>query len=78
MIWLQKNVDPQGTYASYELYIDGEDKGTLAGVEASWGAHLEYKSEILGDTAAKHTIELRPAEGNTGTEFEVLGIGVSK
>ena len=78
VIWLQKSVDPQGTYASYELYIDGEKKALLKGVEASWGTHLEYISEILGDTAAKHTIELRPAEGSTGTEFEVLGIGISR
>ncbi len=78
VIWLQKNSDPQGTYANYDMYIDGEYKATLTGVASSWGAHLEYRSEILGDTAAKHTIELRPAEGNTGTEFEVLGIGVSK
>ena len=78
VIWLQKNADPQGIYASYELYIDGEKKASLAGVASSWGAHLEYKSEILGDTAAKHIIELRPAEGDKGTEFEVLGIGVSR
>ena len=77
IMWLQKKADPKGTYADYELYIDGEKKAVLAGVADSWGAHLEYKSEILGDTAALHTIELRPAEGNTGTEFEILGIGVS-
>lgn len=78
VIWLQKSVDPDGTYADYEMYIDGEKKATLSGVVKSWGAHLEYKSEILGDTAEPHTIELRPAEGNTGTEFEILGIGISE
>jgi len=78
VIWLQKSVDPDGTYADYDLYIDGEKKATLSGVVKSWGAHLEYKSEILGDVAESHTVELRPAEGTTGTEFEILGIGISE
>ena len=78
VIWLQKSVDPDGTYADYDMYIDGEKKATLSGVVKSWGAHLEYKSEILGDSAESHIIELRPAEGNTGTEFEILGIGISE
>ncbi len=73
--WLQKSVDPQGTYASYDLWIDGENAATLAGVADSWGAHLEYRS-VLMDTKATHTVELRPCEGNTGTEFEVLAFGI--
>ncbi len=78
IIWLQKSVDPQGTYASYEVLIDGESKGILTGVADSWGAHLEYITELLGDEAAKHTVELRPAAENTGCEFEILGIAVSR
>ena len=78
VIWLQKNADPQGKCADYELIIDGESKGILKGVATSWGPHLEYKSEILGETAAPHTVTLRPAADNTGTDFEILGIGISK
>ena len=78
VIWLQKNADPQGKCADYELIIDGESKGILKGVATSWGPHLEYKSEILGETAALHTVTLRPAADNTGTDFEILGIGISK
>ena len=78
VIWLQRNSDPNGKYATYELFIDGESKGLLPGVAESWGTHLEYKTEMLGDEPAKHTIELRQAEGTTGSEFEILGIGVSR
>lgn len=78
VIWLQKSVDPEGTYMNYRLIIDGEEKGTLAGVASSWGPHLEYKTEMLGETAEKHTIELRPADDTTGSEFEILGIGVCR
>ena len=75
--WLQKSVDPQGTYASYDLYVDGELAATLPGVADSWGAHLEYKT-ILMDEAATHTVELRPTADNTGTEFEVLALGIAR
>lgn len=78
VIWLQRNSDPNGKYATYELFIDGESKGLLPGVAESWGTHLEYKTEMLGDEPATHTIELRQAEGTTGSEFEILGIGVSR
>jgi hypothetical protein len=33
---------------------------------------------MLGDDPATHTVEIRQAEGTTGTEFEILGIGVSR
>ena len=78
VIWLQKSADPEGKCASYDLFIDGEQKAVLKGAADSWGAHLEYHTEILGDSEAKHTIELRPTKDNTGAEFEILGIGVSR
>ena len=78
VIWLQKNTDPEGKCASYDLFIDGEQKAVLQGAADSWGIHLEYYSEILGDTEAKHTIELRPTPDNTGSTFEILGIGISR
>lgn len=78
IIWLQKAKDPDGTYASYDFYVDGEFQGTLMGVADSWGNHLEYKSVILGDAVETHRLELRPTEGNAGTEFEILGVGISK
>ena len=79
VIWLQHNTDPSNKYADYDVYIDGEYKETLAGVAESWGDHLEYRSFILNDDMKKekHTLELKPAEGTEGTEFEILGIAVS-
>ena len=64
--------------ASYDLFIDAEQKAVLKGAADSWAAHLEYHTEILGDSEAKHIIELRPTKDNTGAEFEILGIGVSR
>lgn len=75
--WLQKSVDPKGTYASYDLYVDGVPAATLPGVADSWGAHLEYKT-ILMDEVATHTVELRPTADNTGTEFEILAFGIAR
>ena len=75
--WLQKSVDPKGTCASYDLYVDGESAATLPGVADSWGAHLEYKT-IMMDEVATHTVELRPSADNTGTEFEILAVGIAR
>lgn len=75
--WLQKSVDPQGTYADYDLYVDGELAATLPGVADSWGNHLEYKT-ILLDEVATHKIELRPTAENKGTEFEILALGIAR
>ena len=75
--WLQKSVDPQGTYADYDLYVDGELAATLPGVADSWGNHLEYKT-ILLDEVATHKIELRPTAETKGTEFEILALGIAR
>ena len=75
--WLQQSYDPQGTYASYDLYVDGEQAATLVGVADSWGQHLEYKT-ILLDEVATHKIELKPTAENTGVEFEVLALAIAR
>lgn len=73
--WLQKSTDPDGICADYQLIIDGEPAMTLPGAATSWGPHLEYRSVLLDETAS-HKIELRPAEGSTGTDFEILALGI--
>ena len=73
--WLQKSTDPDGICADYQLIIDGEPAMTLPGAASSWGPHPEYRSVLLEETAS-HKIELRPVEGSTGTDFEILALGI--
>ena len=35
IIYLQKSIDPQGTYADYKVYVDGNENCTLIGVKES-------------------------------------------
>jgi len=65
-----------GSYASYEVLLDGVSMTTI-GYTESWGTRLEYALLTCTDEVAEHTVTLVPTEDNTGTEFTILGLLVS-
>ncbi|MBR4515264.1 MAG: hypothetical protein IKO61_10310 [Lachnospiraceae bacterium] len=76
--YLQKNGDSESTgMADYDVYVDGEKKAVMLGSNKSWGDHLAYTPVVEGYSKETHVIELVPAENNTGTDFEILGICIA-
>ena len=63
--------------AVYELYIDDRLIGKMQAYQNTWGRHLLYLSEILGDEPAPHNVLIKPASDNTGKNFTITGIAVS-
>ena len=63
--------------ADYDVYVDGTKTCTLQGSSESWGDHLAYAPAVEGTAKEVHVVELVPAEDNTGTDFEILGICIA-
>lgn len=71
-----KTVD--GKSGTYEVYVDGERKGKLEGdFSGGWGNYAFPKQVILAKDTAKHTIEIKPAEGSEDKGLTILAVMVS-
>ena len=68
-----KKVDGKG--GKYDVYVDGERKGTLdADFKAGWGNYGETQQILISKDSEKHTVEIKLAEGSTNTSLTILGI----
>jgi len=67
-----------GKSGTYEVYVDGERKGKLEGdFTGGWGNYGETKQVTLTNERAKHTIEIKPAEGSEDKGITILGLMIS-
>ncbi len=67
-----------GQSGKYEVYIDGERRGTLDGdFSGGWGTYGETKQLMLSQEKAEHTIEIKPAEGSEDKGITILGLMLS-
>ncbi|MCM1022478.1 MAG: SGNH/GDSL hydrolase family protein [Prevotella sp.] len=67
-----------GKSGTYEVYVDGERKGKLeADFTGGWGNYGNTKQVTLTNETAKHTIEIKPAEGSEDKGITILGLMVS-
>ncbi|MCM1330469.1 MAG: SGNH/GDSL hydrolase family protein [Ruminococcus sp.] len=67
-----------GKSGKFEVYVDGERKGTLnADFSGGWGNYGETRQVLLGKETAKHTVEIKPAEGSEEKGITVLGVMAS-
>lgn len=68
-----KKVDGKG--GKYDVYVDGERKGTLdADFKGGWGKYGETQQILISKDSEKHTVEIKLAEGSTNTSLTILGI----
>ncbi|WP_440300638.1 SGNH/GDSL hydrolase family protein [Huintestinicola butyrica] len=68
-----KKVDGKG--GKYDVYVDGERKGTLdADFKGGWGNYGETQQILISKDSEKHTVEIKLAEGSTNTSLTILGI----
>ncbi|MGN1303889.1 MAG: SGNH/GDSL hydrolase family protein [Oscillospiraceae bacterium] len=64
-----------GKSGTYEVYVDGERKGKLEGdFSGGWGSHAAPKQILLAKDTAKHTVEIKPAEGSEDKGITILAI----
>ncbi len=67
-----------GKSGTYEVYVDGERKCKLeADFTGGWGNYGETKQVTLTNETAKHTIEIKPAEGSEDKGITILGLMIS-
>lgn len=67
-----------GKSGKFEVYIDGERKGTLnADFSGGWGNYGNTQQVLFAKEAAKHTVEIKPAEGSEDKGITILGIMAS-
>ena len=77
LILIYKNAN-NTTFGKYEVYVDGKLQNTYAGhEEGGWNNNMVV---MLIDEAAsaKHTVEIKAAEGEDGKAFTLLAFGYSK
>lgn len=64
-----------GKSGTYEVYVDGERKGKLEGdFSGGWGNYAFPKQVLLAKDTAKHTVEIKPAEGSESKGITILAI----
>ena len=67
-----------GNSGKYKVYVDGEAKGTLdADFTGGWGNYGNTQQALIGTETAKHTVELKPADGSEDKGITILGLMVS-
>lgn len=67
-----------GKSGKFEVYIDGERKGTLdADFSGGWGNYGNTQQVLFSKESAKHTVEIKPAEGSEDKGITILGIMAS-
>ncbi|MBQ9766562.1 MAG: SGNH/GDSL hydrolase family protein [Lachnospiraceae bacterium] len=77
LILLYKSSNSQ-TYGKAEIYVDGNKLTTVSGYAAGGWNNPLLKILINEDTAAKHTIEIKMAEGEEGKAFTIFGFGYTE
>ena len=64
-----------GKGGKYDVYIDGERKGTLdADFTGGWGTYGETQQVLISKETEHHTVEVKLAEGSDKTALTILGI----
>lgn len=64
-----------GKSGTYEVYVDGERKGKLEGdFSGGWGNYAFPKQVLIAKETAKHTVEIKPAEGSEDKGLTILAI----
>lgn len=67
-----------GKSGKFEVYIDGERKGTLnADFSGGWGNYGNTQQVLFSKETVKHTVEIKPAEGSEDKGITILGIMTS-
>lgn len=67
-----------GKSGTYEVYVDGVRKGKLeADFTGGWGSYGITKQVKLANEVAKHTVEIKPAEGSEDKGITILALTVS-
>ncbi len=67
-----------GQGGKYDVYVDGERKGSLdADFTGGWGTYGETQQVIIAKENAKHTVEIKLAEGSEKTALTILGVMTS-
>lgn len=67
-----------GKSGKFEVYIDGEKKGTLnADFSGGWGNYGSTQQVLFGKERTNHTVEIKPAEGSEDKGITILGIMAS-
>lgn len=67
-----------GKSGAYEVYVDGEKKGTLdADFTGGWGSYGATKQVLFSKETAEHTIEIRPAAGSEDKALTILALMIS-
>lgn len=67
-----------GKSGAYEVYVDGEKKGTLdADFTGGWGSYGATKQVLFSKETAEHTIEICPAAGSEDKALTILALMIS-
>ncbi len=80
IIYKQTNIDPGKNNTTYEVYLGNDLMGEISAYNPSvQGEHLEYFVICLdaAPSMEEREITLKPSKDNTGTDFTIIGIGVS-
>jgi hypothetical protein len=77
LIMIYKNAS-NTSFGKYEVYVDGKLQNTYAGHEEGGWNNCMVVMIIDEASAAKHTVEIKPAAGEEGKAFTILAFGYSK
>ena len=75
-VMFQKKTD--GSFGKYDVYIDGEKKAQFDGdFTGGWGNYAETQECMRSDETAKHTVEIKPAEGSEDKGAAILALMIA-
>ena len=75
LFWRSTSAD----FGNYEVWVDGEQKGTLEGhFKNGWGNYAHSQEVFVSDTEAEHTITIKKAEDSAGDDFVLLRLMISR
>ena len=77
LIMVYKNAN-NTSFGKYEVYVDGKLQNTYAGHEEGGWNNCMVVMLIDEADSAKHTVEIKPAEGEETKSFTILAFGYSK
>lgn len=74
LFWRTTNAN----FGTYEVYVDGELKGTLAAeFKDGWGNYAYSQEIFVSEEEAEHTIMIKKAETSVGDDFVLLRLMLS-
>lgn len=77
LVLLYKSSNSQ-SYGKADIYVDGTKVATVSGYATGGWNNPLLKILIDDDTAAKHTVEVKMADGEEGKAFTIYGFGYTK